>query len=83
VAGGVDRAREQHEHEQHAPRQCGTGGPWCVVTKWKFFVTIVHAILRILAAKGLRLLLGAPTGRAAKRLNEPTGPAVGYLAPKY
>jgi hypothetical protein len=53
------------------------------VTKWKFFVTIVHAILRILAAKGLRLLLGAPTGRAAKRLNEPTGPAVGYLAPKY
>ena len=35
--------------------------------------TIVNAILRILSAKGVRLLLCAPTGRAAKRMNEVTG----------
>jgi exodeoxyribonuclease V alpha subunit len=33
----------------------------------------VNAILRILAAKGIRLLLCAPTGRAAKRMKEATG----------
>jgi exodeoxyribonuclease V alpha subunit len=35
--------------------------------------TIVNAILRILAAKGVNLLLCAPTGRAAKRMTEATG----------
>lgn len=35
--------------------------------------TIANAILRILAAKRVKLLLCAPTGRAAKRLNETTG----------
>src|SRR5467141_4011105 len=40
-----------------------TGGPGVGKT------TIVNSILRILAAKGLSLLLCAPTGRAAKRLN--------------
>ena len=35
--------------------------------------TIVNAILRILAAKGVKLLLCAPTGRSAKRLSETTG----------
>ena len=35
--------------------------------------TIVNAILRILAAKTVKLLLCAATGRAAKRLNETTG----------
>jgi exodeoxyribonuclease V alpha subunit len=30
--------------------------------------TIVNAILRILSAKGVKLLLCAPTGRAAKRM---------------
>src|SRR5258708_5211500 len=35
--------------------------------------TIVNAILRILAAKTVKLLLCAPTGRAAKRLKETTG----------
>jgi len=35
--------------------------------------TLVNAILRILAAKGIRLLLCAPTGRAAKRMKEVTG----------
>jgi exodeoxyribonuclease V alpha subunit len=44
-----------------------TGGPGVGKT------TIVNAILRILAAKGVRLLLCAPTGRAAKRMNEATG----------
>ena len=44
-----------------------TGGPGVGKT------TIVNSILRILAAKGTRLLLGAPTGRAAKRMTEATG----------
>jgi exodeoxyribonuclease V alpha subunit len=44
-----------------------TGGPGVGKT------TIVKAILRILAAKGVKLLLCAPTGRAAKRMSEATG----------
>src|ERR1700674_4561011 len=44
-----------------------TGGPGVGKT------TIVNAILRILSAKDMRLLLCAPTGRAAKRMNEATG----------
>src|SRR5262249_17083481 len=44
-----------------------TGGPGVGKT------TIVRAILRIIAAKGMRLLLCAPTGRAAKRMTEATG----------
>ena len=44
-----------------------TGGPGVGKT------TIVNAILGILAAKGVQLLLCAPTGRAAKRLSETTG----------
>jgi exodeoxyribonuclease V alpha subunit len=44
-----------------------TGGPGVGKT------TIVNAILRILAAKGVQLLLCAPTGRAAKRMTEATG----------
>ncbi|WP_247381803.1 MULTISPECIES: ATP-dependent RecD-like DNA helicase [unclassified Bradyrhizobium] len=44
-----------------------TGGPGVGKT------TIVRGILRILAAKGVRLLLCAPTGRAAKRMTEATG----------
>jgi exodeoxyribonuclease V alpha subunit len=35
--------------------------------------TLVNAILRIFAAKGVKLLLCAPTGRAAKRMSEATG----------
>src|SRR5262245_43944124 len=34
---------------------------------------LVNAILRILSAKGAKLLLCAPTGRAAKRMTEATG----------
>ena len=44
-----------------------TGGPGVGKT------TIVNAILRILSAKGVGLLLCAPTGRAAKRMSEATG----------
>jgi exodeoxyribonuclease V alpha subunit len=44
-----------------------TGGPGVGKT------TIVNSILKILAAKGVKLLLCAPTGRAAKRMTEATG----------
>ena len=44
-----------------------TGGPGVGKT------TLLSAILRILAAKGVRVALGVPTGRAAKRLSEATG----------
>src|SRR5208283_4045085 len=44
-----------------------TGGPGVGKT------TLVNSILKILAAKGVRLLLCAPTGRAAKRMTEATG----------
>ena len=44
-----------------------TGGPGVGKT------TIVNSILRILSAKHMSLLLCAPTGRAAKRMNEATG----------
>ena len=44
-----------------------TGGPGVGKT------TIVNSILRILAAKDVRMLMCAPTGRAAKRMSEATG----------
>ncbi|WP_281805886.1 SF1B family DNA helicase RecD2 [Methylocystis echinoides] len=44
-----------------------TGGPGVGKT------TLLDAILRILAAKGTKLLLAAPTGRAAKRMADQTG----------
>ncbi len=44
-----------------------TGGPGVGKT------TLVRAIVQVLAAKGLRLVLAAPTGRAAKRLAEASG----------
>lgn len=44
-----------------------TGGPGVGKT------TIVNSILSILAAKSTKLLLCAPTGRAAKRMTEATG----------
>ncbi|MFE8035022.1 ATP-dependent RecD-like DNA helicase [Thiohalocapsa marina] len=44
-----------------------TGGPGVGKT------TLVNSLLRILRAKGVSVLLAAPTGRAAKRLTETTG----------
>ncbi|WP_439630691.1 SF1B family DNA helicase RecD2 [Gemmata sp.] len=44
-----------------------TGGPGTGKT------TIVRAVIEIFLAKSLRVLLSAPTGRAAKRLTESTG----------
>ena len=44
-----------------------TGGPGVGKT------TLVNAILLILAAKGVDIVLCAPTGRAAKRMSEATG----------
>lgn len=44
-----------------------TGGPGVGKT------TLVNSILRILAAKQVRILLAAPTGRAARRMAETTG----------
>jgi exodeoxyribonuclease V alpha subunit len=44
-----------------------TGGPGTGKT------TVVNAITRILARKGLGIVLTAPTGRAAKRMTEATG----------
>ena len=44
-----------------------TGGPGVGKT------TLINSILKILGAKGVRIALAAPTGRAAKRLSESTG----------
>ena len=44
-----------------------TGGPGVGKT------TLVNSLLRIVSAKSMRVALGAPTGRAAKRLSESTG----------
>jgi exodeoxyribonuclease V alpha subunit len=44
-----------------------TGGPGAGKT------TLLDAIWRILSAKAMKILLGAPTGRAAKRMSEQTG----------
>ncbi|HXW29121.1 MAG TPA: ATP-dependent RecD-like DNA helicase [Xanthobacteraceae bacterium] len=44
-----------------------TGGPGVGKT------TLLDAILTVLAAKGVRILLAAPTGRAARRMTEQTG----------
>lgn len=44
-----------------------TGGPGVGKT------TIVQAILAVIRVEGLRIMLAAPTGRAAKRLTESTG----------
>jgi len=44
-----------------------TGGPGTGKT------TIIHAVLKIFGRLGIDILLAAPTGRAAKRMNEATG----------
>jgi exodeoxyribonuclease V alpha subunit len=67
---GLELAASQKEAMQQALASkllVITGGPGVGKT------TLINAILRILAAKKLRIQLCAPTGRAAKRMAEATG----------
>lgn len=67
---GMELADQQRDAVVRALRErvsVITGGPGVGKT------TIVRALVQILAQKGLRLSLAAPTGRAAKRLEESTG----------
>lgn len=67
---GIRLADEQRRAAETAARErvaIITGGPGVGKT------TIVRAVLRIFEAEKLRVVLAAPTGRAAKRLTESTG----------
>jgi len=67
---GIELAQKQKEAILMAARSkvlIITGGPGTGKT------TIITAILRIFQGLKLRILLGAPTGRAAKRMSEATG----------
>jgi exodeoxyribonuclease V alpha subunit len=73
---GLELAPTQRAAIQQAATQkllVITGGPGVGKT------TIVHGILEIFTAKGLRCTLCAPTGRAAKRLAETTGRAASTI----
>src|SRR6476619_6746874 len=83
---GVDRSQQGPDMGRGSDRACSCrkpGGAIRLVLMSKALVmtggpgvgktTIVKGILRILAAKSVRLLLCAPTGRAAKRMTEATG----------
>jgi exodeoxyribonuclease V alpha subunit len=67
---GIALAPEQREAIRRAATSkvlVVTGGPGTGKT------TLVNGAIRILERKGRRILLAAPTGRAAKRLSETTG----------
>jgi exodeoxyribonuclease V alpha subunit len=67
---GIELAASQRQALEIVIRsRCAviTGGPGVGKT------TLIRSILAILTAKGVRTLLCAPTGRAAKRLGEATG----------
>lgn len=67
---GIELAPEQREAVSRGLEEkvlVVTGGPGTGKT------TLVRALVEILTVKGARVLLGAPTGRAAKRLGEATG----------
>ncbi len=69
---GIELAPEQRqalESALTAPMVVVTGGPGTGKT------TLVRGLVTILERKGLQPLLAAPTGRAAKRLEEATGAA--------
>ena len=68
--GGLKLAESQHDAIRLTLTSKAlviTGGPGVGKT------TIVNSILRILGVKGVKMLLCAPTGRAAKRMTEATG----------
>jgi exodeoxyribonuclease V alpha subunit len=63
----ADRQREAIRNAIDHKVMVITGGPGTGKT------TIINAILKIFARAGARILLAAPTGRAAKRMSEVTG----------
>jgi exodeoxyribonuclease V alpha subunit len=66
----ITLAEKQIEAIKHAIKHkvtVITGGPGTGKT------TIIHAILKIYSQYGMKILLAAPTGRAAKRLSETAG----------
>jgi exodeoxyribonuclease V alpha subunit len=63
----ADEQREAVSQAVQSKALVITGGPGTGKT------TLVSGIIEILQAKGLEVLLTAPTGRAAKRLSEATG----------
>jgi exodeoxyribonuclease V alpha subunit len=65
--GLADEQREAIRKAATAKVLVVTGGPGTGKT------TLVNGIIRIYEKKGRRILLGAPTGRAAKRMSEATG----------
>ena len=63
----ADRQKEAISNALEHKVMVITGGPGTGKT------TIINAILKIFARAGAHILLGAPTGRAAKRMSEVTG----------
>jgi len=63
----ANRQRETLQKATQAKVLVITGGPGVGKT------TLVNSIVKILEAKGLRVRLAAPPGRAAKRMSEATG----------
>lgn len=69
-ASGINLAEKQRKAVESALEHgvlVLTGGPGTGKT------TVVKGMLAVLEERGLQILLGAPTGRAAKRLSEATG----------
>lgn len=63
----AERQREALEHSLSSKFSIITGGPGVGKT------TIIRALVEIFSARKLKVLLAAPTGRAAKRMTESVG----------